>query len=34
MENAKIGRLVWFDLTIENAAEISAFYKAVVGWEK
>lgn len=34
MENSKIGRLAWFDLTVENAAALSTFYEAVVGWEK
>ncbi len=28
------GTIGWHDLTIENAAQVSDFYQAVVGWEK
>jgi len=33
MEN-KPGRLMRHDLTIENADEVTDFYKEAVGWEK
>ncbi|MBE2267895.1 MAG: VOC family protein [Anaerolinea sp.] len=29
---AKAGKFVWFDLTVENAAEVRDFYQQVVGW--
>ena len=29
-----IGKIMWHDLTVENAEAVSEFYKAVVGWEK
>jgi len=34
MENKRIGRPVWFDLTVENAEQMSDFYSQVLGWEK
>lgn len=34
MKESKIGKILWHDLTVPNAAEISAFYKEVLGWEK
>ncbi len=30
---AKIGTIVWTDLTIPNAEEVRDFYKEVVGWQ-
>lgn len=33
-EKNKIGKIGWFDLTVENADEISGFYSKVIGWEK
>jgi uncharacterized protein len=32
MSNRAVGRVVWMDLTVENAAEVRDFYQAVVGW--
>ncbi len=29
----KQGRIVWHDLTVPNAAELSSFYSQVCGWE-
>lgn len=34
MSKPKLGRVLWADLTVENANEISNFYAAVAGWEK
>ncbi len=34
MDTPKLGKPMWFDLTVENADEVSDFYAAVVGWEK
>lgn len=34
MENPAIGKIMWMDLTVENADAVSDFYKAVVGWKK
>ena len=28
-----LGKIVWQDLTIENAEEVSRFYSAVAGWK-
>lgn len=28
----KFGKIIWQDLTVENAEEVRDFYKAVVGW--
>lgn len=33
MTDNKKGRVAWMDLTVENADEVSQFYKEVVGWE-
>lgn len=33
MENTP-GTIGWHDLTVENAAQVSTFYEAVVGWQK
>jgi predicted enzyme related to lactoylglutathione lyase len=33
MEN-RPGKIMWHDLTVEDAEKVSEFYKAVVGWEK
>src|SRR5688500_18803701 len=30
---AKVGAIVWQDLTVENAEQVRDFYKAVVGWD-
>jgi uncharacterized protein len=32
MEN--FGKILWHDLTVTDAENVSEFYKAVVGWEK
>lgn len=29
----EVGAVSWFDLTVENAGEVKAFYEAVVGWK-
>ena len=34
MEKSKFGRILWHDITVEDAGSVSEFYKAVVGWEK
>ena len=31
-EKQAIGSIGWFDLTVENAADVRDFYKEVVGW--
>lgn len=33
MEDKKSGRVVWMDLTVPNADEVSEFYSKVVGWD-
>lgn len=33
MPEAKIGAIIWQDLTIENADEVRDFYSSVVGWQ-
>ncbi len=33
MEKKGIGKILWSDLTVENATEIRDFYAAVIGWE-
>jgi len=33
MDNKKTGRVVWMDLTVPNADEVSEFYSKVVGWD-
>ncbi|MBW7914612.1 MAG: VOC family protein [Taibaiella sp.] len=33
MDNKKSGRVVWMDLTVPNADEVSEFYSKVVGWD-
>lgn len=30
----KFGKILWSDLTVENADQIKDFYKEVVGWEE
>lgn len=32
MSDKKIGRVGWFDLTVDNATSLSKFYSKVVGW--
>lgn len=32
MSDKKIGRVGWFDLTVDNATSVSKFYSKVVGW--
>lgn len=27
-----MGKVVWYDLTVENATEVKTFYEKVVGW--
>lgn len=34
MEKKKIGKVLWHDLTVNHAENISDFYQQVVGWEK
>lgn len=34
MEKPTFGKVMWTDLTVENAEAVSDFYKEVVGWEK
>lgn len=34
MEKPTIGKVMWVDLTVEDAETVSDFYKEVVGWEK
>jgi len=34
MDKSKIGKILWTDLTVKNAEEVSRFYEAVVGWKK
>ena len=33
MSEKAVGKIVWQDLTVPNAAEIRDFYTAVVGWQ-
>ena len=33
MENAKLGEVVWLDLTVDDASAVKDFYQAVIGWE-
>lgn len=33
MEDIKLGKVAWLDLTVDNAQEVSEFYKDVIGWE-
>ena len=33
MEDHKIGRVSWMDLTIDDATTVSKFYSDVVGWD-
>jgi predicted enzyme related to lactoylglutathione lyase len=30
---SNIGKILWHDLTVENATEVRNFYKQVVGWD-
>jgi predicted enzyme related to lactoylglutathione lyase len=34
MDEFKIGQILWHDLTVDDATQISNFYSAVLGWEK
>ena len=34
MEKPALGKVMWMDLTVENADAVSDFYAAVVSWEK
>jgi predicted enzyme related to lactoylglutathione lyase len=34
MAKKKTGKIMWHDLTVENAVQISDFYQQVTGWEK
>ncbi len=34
MSENKTGHILWHDLTVENAGEVSDFYSEVIGWEK
>lgn len=33
MEDKKTGRLVWMDLTVDDATRVSQFYSKVIGWD-
>jgi len=33
-EESKIGEIVWRDLTVDKAGQVSDFYESVVGWRK
>ena len=33
-EKIQVGEIIWRDLTINNAKEVSGFYADVIGWEK
>lgn len=33
-EESKIGEIVWRDLTVDKAEQVSDFYASVVGWQK
>ena len=32
MEVPPLGKVAWFDLTVENADELIGFYQSVLGW--
>lgn len=32
-QNANLGKVVWADLTVEDASSMAEFYHAVTGWE-
>ncbi len=32
-DESGVGRIVWQDLTVDDAANVRAFYEAVVGWK-
>ena len=34
MDESKPGQILWHDLTVDNAIEVSDFYHGVLGWEK
>lgn len=34
MEESKPGQILWHDLTVDNAEQVSDFYQGVLGWEK
>lgn len=34
MEKSKPGQILWHDLTVEHAEQVSNFYQSVLGWEK
>lgn len=34
MEDKKTGRLVWMDITIRDADNVSEFYSKVIGWHR
>jgi predicted enzyme related to lactoylglutathione lyase len=34
MHKNEVGNVAWFDLTVDNAESVKAFYKSVVGWQE
>ena len=34
MKKKKIGKILWHDLTVNDAEKVSDFYKEVIGWDK
>lgn len=32
MESPALGKMAWFDLTVDNAEEVVDFYQSVLGW--
>ncbi len=34
MEESKPGQILWHDLTVDHAEQISDFYQGVLGWKK
>jgi len=34
MEKKKAGTILWHDLSVQDADQVSDFYKKVIGWEK
>jgi hypothetical protein len=34
MQDSKPGQILWHDLTVDNAENVSNFYHGVIRWEK
>ena len=32
-ESVEVGKVGWIDMSVDNATEVSDFYRAVVGWD-